>query len=97
MLERHVEDHFCAVVASLGGEVRKMVYPGRRGAPDRLVLLHGRHLLVELKRPGERPRPNQIREHEKLRWAGFSVWVLSSVAEIDEWALEIRSWPEVYP
>lgn len=91
MLESKVEEHFNKVVHSMGGETRKLVYAGRRGATDRLVLLPGRHCVVELKRPdGPPPRINQVREHAKLRWAGFAVFVLSSIAEIDAWALGMR-------
>ncbi len=105
MLERHVEDHFCAVVASLGGETRKVKWVGRRGANDRLALFpegtvvavnqtggpeNGWHCLVELKRPkGPPPRLNQLREHKKLRAGGFEIWVLGTIEEIDDWGAEI--------
>lgn len=39
MRERTVEQHLVARVKALGGEVRKVKWIGRRGAPDRLVLL----------------------------------------------------------
>lgn len=66
-----------------GGETRKVEWSGRRGAPDLLILLPGRHLFVEAKAPGEKPRPEQLREHERLRAAGFSVHVVSSEAEAE--------------
>lgn len=68
MLERDVEAYLVKRVEELGGEVRKVAWVGRRGAPDRLVMLPfaametvrdgklvpGRPntIWVELKRPG---------------------------------------------
>lgn len=63
-------------VKALGGETRKVEWSGRRGAPDLLVLLPGHHFFIEAKAPGEKPRPEQLREHERLRKAGFDVFVL---------------------
>lgn len=37
--ERDIERYLVKRVKELGGEVRKVVWPGRRGAPDRLVML----------------------------------------------------------
>jgi hypothetical protein len=84
MREAKVEAHLVARVKALGGEVRKVSWIGRRGAPDRLVLLPGRHVLVELKRPGGRPEPHQDREHHRLRRAGFEVLVLDTIEQINE-------------
>jgi hypothetical protein len=39
MNERDIERHLVKRVKALGGEVRKVQWVGRRGAPDRLVML----------------------------------------------------------
>jgi hypothetical protein len=39
MLERDIEDYLVKRVKALGGEVRKVQWIGRNGAPDRLVML----------------------------------------------------------
>lgn len=39
MLESKIEEHLKARVKQYGGEIRKVKWPGRRGAPDRLVML----------------------------------------------------------
>lgn len=39
MLERDIEKYLVKRVKELGGEVRKVEWVGRRGAPDRLVML----------------------------------------------------------
>lgn len=93
MRESTVEQHLVKKVKALGGEVRKVKWIGRRGAPDRLVLLplssrawlnHLQHPLVELKRPGLDAEDYQAREHERLRAAGFVVLVLDTIENIDE-------------
>lgn len=42
MRERDIERHLVEHVKALGGEVRKVKWIGRRGAPDRLVMLPDR-------------------------------------------------------
>ena len=81
-------------VEALGGEVRAMKWIGRRHAPDVLVMIPFCHLrpsvyqdnpiLVECKAPGKRPRPGQVREHERLRKYGVTVLVLPTKEDIDK-------------
>ena len=82
--EAKVVQRIKTLVKSYGGEVRKVEWSGRRGAPDLLVLMPGRHFFIEVKAPGERPRPEQLREHERLRVAGFDVFVVDGDLEIIE-------------
>jgi hypothetical protein len=37
--ERDIERYLCKRVKALGGEIRKVAWIGRKGAPDRLVML----------------------------------------------------------
>lgn len=77
--ESSIEKHLVAEVKKAGGIAYKFVSPGRRAVPDRLVLLpSGRAVFVECKAPSEKPRPEQLREHERLQALGFSVVVLDS-------------------
>lgn len=77
--ESTIEKHLVAEVKKAGGIAYKFISPGRRSVPDRLVLLPGgRVVFVECKAPGEKPRPEQLREHERLRALGFSLVVLDS-------------------
>ena len=39
MKERDIEAYLVAQVKARGGEVRKVVWPGRKSAPDRVVML----------------------------------------------------------
>lgn len=70
-------------VLELGGEQRKVEWSGRRGAPDRLILFPHVHAFVELKAPGMKPEPHQAREFERLRFAGFAVFVVDSRTSVD--------------
>jgi len=80
MLESYIEKKCCRMAATRGWLVRKLVFPGRSGAPDRMMLKSGVIVLVEFKRPGEGPRLLQQREINRLRKAGANVIVADSVA-----------------
>ncbi|WP_291968672.1 VRR-NUC domain-containing protein [Candidatus Symbiopectobacterium sp.] len=76
--ESTIEKHLVAEVKKAGGIAYKFVSPGRRGVPDRLVLLpDGKVLFVECKAPGQKARTAQQREHNQLRVLGFTVVVLN--------------------
>lgn len=49
--EASIEDYLRARVADLGGVCIKLSPVGLRGVPDRLIVLPGRVIFVELKRP----------------------------------------------
>lgn len=74
-----IERHLVNEVKKAGGIAYKFVSPGRRAVPDRLVLLPGgKVIFVECKAPGEKPRPDQLREHARLFALGHQVIVLDS-------------------
>lgn len=92
MLEKEVEKKLVTVVQMMDGVAVKFVSPGFAGMPDRLVLLPGgRMAFVEVKRPGEKPRPLQKARHRMLRRLGFKVYVLDSVEKIERIIDEIRT------
>lgn len=75
--ERTLEKYLARKVRETGGMAYKLTVFGRRGVPDRLLLMPGGRLIfVECKAPGEKPRPEQLREHERLEALGFTVVVL---------------------
>jgi len=84
MLERDIEAYLVRGAHAKGGEVRKVKWLGRRGAPDRLIMLPGRTVWVELKAPGQKCRPHQLREHERMRRMGQRVLVVDSLDSVDE-------------
>lgn len=85
MRESEIEKYLVKCVKALGGEVRKVRWIGRNGAPDRVVMLPERPTLwVELKAPGEKCRPHQIREHERMRCMGQTVATVDSIDAVNE-------------
>lgn len=64
------------------------------GAPDRLVVLPGGKLgFVEVKAPGQRPRPLQLARHRQLQKLGCYVAVLDSSDKVDTVLDEIEQFP----
>ena len=82
--ESYIENHLTRCVHAAGGEVRKVQWVGRRGAPDRLVMLPHRVVWVELKAPGKKAKPHQAREHARLRRYGLDVVVIDSIEGVEE-------------
>ena len=83
--EKYIELSLVKAVKAAGGICPKFVSPGTSGMPDRLVRLPGGVMVfVELKAPGQKPRPLQKRMHERLRALGFTVYVIDSVEQVKE-------------
>ena len=70
-----IEKALVAACEAHGGMAYKLVVPGRRAVPDRLLLMPGgRAIFVECKAPGEKPRPEQGRELARLKALGFEAY-----------------------
>lgn len=92
MLEKNIENKLTTAVKKAGGIAPKFVSPSFAGMPDRLVLLpDGVFAFVELKAPGESPRPLQKARHRKLRSLGFKVYVIDSIDGIEGMLHELLS------
>lgn len=85
MTEKQVEEYLKKGVKKIGGKAYKFVSPGNAGVPDRIVCLpDGRVVFVELKAPGEEPRPLQINRISELRAMRQVVVVLDSKESVDK-------------
>lgn len=92
MREKTVEQKLVSEVKKAGGICPKWVAPGFDGVPDRIVMLPGgRIAFVEVKAPGEKPRPLQAARHELLKRLGFRVYILDEIEEIGGIIDEIRT------
>ncbi len=92
MREKVIEQKLVSEVKRRGGICPKWVSPGFDGMPDRIVLLPCRHFgLVEVKAPGECPRPLQVSRHRLLMRLGFRVYVLDDPEQIGGILDEIQS------
>lgn len=83
MTESSIEKRLCCEALKRGGRAYKFVSPGISGVPDRLVLMPGgRMAFVELKAPGERLRPLQMKRKRQIEALGFNVYVVDSTDKI---------------
>jgi hypothetical protein len=80
--ESDVESALIRRVNSLGGFCEKFMAMGRISAPDRIVTLPGGKIVfVECKRPGYKPSPAQLHDHERRRNLGCTVFVIDSIED----------------
>ena len=83
MREREVEHQLVMETEKAGGKAVKFISPSFAGMPDRLVLLgDGKMGFVEVKAPGQKPRPLQLKRHAMLRRLGYRAFVLDAIEEI---------------
>lgn len=92
MLESKIEEKLKKEIEKLGGLSLKFTSPGMAGVPDRLVLLpKGRIYFVELKAPGQKLRPLQLKRKEQLESLGLKVYVIDSYEKLKEVLDEIHT------
>ncbi len=79
MNEREIEKALVDKVKSLGGLCLKFTSTSMTGIPDRIILLpKGKIGFIEVKRPGESPRPIQRKRIRQLQDLGFKVYVIDN-------------------
>lgn len=83
--EADVRKYLKKRVEALGGELRKVRWQGRNGAPDERVMIPMWRgcFWVELKRPGKEPEPHQWREIRAMRGYGERVEVIDCREAVD--------------
>lgn len=85
MLEREIETYLRNQVKKAGGRAYKFESPGNDGVPDRLVVFpENRIYFIELKRPGGKPRPLQIKKMSELKNLGCVVGVIDEKAKVNK-------------
>ena len=85
MNEKFIEKKLVKTAKTMGGMALKFISPGIDGVPDRIVLFPGGRMgFVELKAPGKKLRPLQMRRMAQLSRLGFLVFVVDEVEQIDE-------------
>ncbi|WNF36841.1 VRR-NUC domain-containing protein [Bacillaceae bacterium IKA-2] len=83
MRESYIENVLIGEVKARGGMALKFVSPGMSGVPDRLVLIPGGVIaFVEIKAPGKKMRPLQIKRKKQLEKLGFLVYQLDDIQMI---------------
>lgn len=92
MLEREVEKALVHQVRKAGGIAPKLTSPATAGMPDRLIILpQGKVCFVEVKAPGKKPRPLQVRQMARLTNLGCMVRTLDHPNQIQELIHEIQA------
>ncbi|WP_026894874.1 VRR-NUC domain-containing protein [Clostridiisalibacter paucivorans] len=92
MTEKYIEQKLVKAVKAMGGMALKFTSPGFDGVPDRIVLLPmARMAFVELKAPGKKMRPLQVRRKRQLEALGFLVYCIDGVDQIGGVLDEIQS------
>jgi len=92
MREKTTEQKLSLMVKARGGLCPKFVSPGYDGMPDRIVLFTGGKMaFVELKAPGKKMRPLQVKRKRQLEALGFSVYCIDSLEQIGGVIDEIRA------
>ena len=87
MREKDIEAHLVKQIKRLGGLCYKFVSPGQAGVPDRIIFYKGKTILVELKAPGAKPRPNQVMQINRIKSQAIPCLVLDSKEKVD-WFIE---------
>lgn len=91
MKENIIERYLIAEVKARGGIAPKWVSPGSAGVPDRLVFLPGGRVgALELKAPGQRPRPLQEAWLERLEALGVPVAWADGTEAVDSFLRALR-------
>ena len=94
MREKYIEQQLVRAVKVAGGICPKLMSPGTDGMPDRMILMPGCRLgFVEVKAPGKKPRPLQVKRHVQLRRLGFPVFILDDPRQIPGIIEEVEKWP----
>jgi hypothetical protein len=79
-LEKDIEKAVKTYAESKGWLTRKWTSPGHSFVPDQIFIRPDGHVIfIEFKRNGGVATPGQLREHEKLREHGCTVYVIDSV------------------
>lgn len=81
MLEGQIEKAVFTLARKQGWYVRKVAFPGRVGAPDRLFAKDGRIVFIELKATGKRVEEgsSQAREIARMNAAGVEAYWFDSI------------------
>ncbi len=84
MRERDVEKSLVRAVKKAGGLCPKFVSPGMDGVPDRIILMQGARIaFAEIKAPGKKMRPLQVKRKGQLEALGFRVYCIDRPEQIN--------------
>lgn len=82
--EGKIEDYFLKKCKENKILCWKFTSPSQNGVPDRIVMYEGQIIFVELKAPGETPRPDQLAVHRLMDRKKITVLVSDNNDTSDE-------------
>lgn len=82
-LESKIESYLKSQVKAVGGLAYKFKSTVN-GVPDQIVLFKGQTHFVEVKRPDEEPRPDQVHTHQKFKQQGIPVYTVDDYDQVDD-------------
>lgn len=96
VLESKIETYFKTCVKRAGALAYKFK-SAVNGVPDQIVIHDGTTHFVEIKRPGGKPRADQIRCHAHINAHGVPVHVVSTEHEVDAFIRNVLGVTELAP
>lgn len=97
MIEKTVEEKLVEEVKKLGGLCYKFTSPGNIGVPDRIVVLNGKTVFVELKKP-EGGRFSKMQEYQirRIHENGGIVVRIKNYEEVDKFieVIQQKGWKQ---
>lgn len=90
MREKEIEVYLRDRVKKAGGKAYKFESPGNDGVPDRIVLFPGNKIyFIEIKAPGKKPRPLQLKQMRDISAFGCNVLVVDSKEGVDDFIAKV--------
>lgn len=85
MRETLIEHQLTRAIHAHGGICWKWIAPGTAGVPDRIVILPTNKIIfIEVKAPGQNPRPIQTHRINQLKKLGAHVYIIDSPQSIKQ-------------
>lgn len=95
-LESKIETHLKTQIKNIGGLCYKFKSTVN-GVPDQLVIFNGATHLVEVKRPDEVPRANQVHVHNQIKQRGVIVYTVDTEKAVDAFIKDVLKAEPVTP
>lgn len=95
MRETLIEHQLTRAIHAHGGICWKWIAPGTAGVPDRIAILpsppDAEIIFIEVKAPGQKPRPIQTHRINQLKKLGAHVYIIDSPQSIEKMLSDYRT------
>ena len=88
--EEIIEKKLADGVVALGGQCYKLVEDGKRGFPDRTVVMAGLVEFIELKAHGGKLSRQQEAKIEEIKDAGGRAFVLTGIKNVEQYLEKLK-------